>query len=222
VELPHFEKALNLEKLNLGGCELLKQLPSSIGRLRKLTRSLNLGGCKSLTDFLYFVEDLNISRLILEGCEQLRQIPPSIGHLRNLTVLNLRDCKSFVNLPHFVDHLNLKELNLEGCVQLRQIHPCIGNLRKLVYLNLKDCKSIVSFPSNILGLSSLEYQSLFGCSNLHSIDLSEDSIRCLLSSLPIFSCMRELDLSFYNLLKIPYAFGNFQCLEKAMFKGKQF
>ncbi|RZC09323.1 Disease resistance protein TAO1 [Glycine soja] len=229
VELPHFEQALNLEKLNLGGCELLKQLPHpllrqihpSIGHLKKLTH-LNLKYCKSLVNLPHFAEDLNLEELNLQGCVQLRQIHPSIGHLKKLTHLNLKYCKSLVNLPHFVGDLNLKELNLEGCVQLRQIHPSIGHLRKLTVLNLKDCKSLVSFPSNILRLSSLTYLSLFGCSNLHSIDLSEDSVRCLLPSYTIFSCMRQLDLSFCSLLKIPDAFGNLHSLEKLCLRGNNF
>ncbi|KAL3016973.1 hypothetical protein AAZX31_06G246800 [Glycine max] len=45
-------------------------------------------------------------------------------------------------------------------------------------------------------------------------DAHKDSVRCLLPSFPIFSCMRELE--------IPYAFVNFQCLEKLCLRGNNF
>ena len=47
-------------------------------------------------------------------------------------------------------------------------------------------------------------------------------VRCLFPSFSIFSCMRELDLSFCNLLKIPDAFGNLHCLEKLCLRGNNF
>ncbi|KAH1247725.1 TMV resistance protein N [Glycine max] len=244
IEVPNFGEALNLEELNLKGCIRLRRFHPSIGFPRNLTY-LNLSGCNSLVELPHFEQALSLKVLNLKGCGKLRQLHLSVGFPRNLTYLklsgcnslielphfeqalnlerlNLRDCKSLVNLPHFVEDLNLKELNLEGCVQLRQIHPSIGHLRKLTVLNLKDCKSLVSLPSNILGLSSLRYLNLFGCSNIHNIHLSEDSVRCLLPSFPIFSCMRELDLSFCNLLKIPDAFGNLHCLEKLCLRGNNF
>ena len=40
--------------------------------------------------------------------------------------------------------------------------------------------------------------------------------------MPILSCMRELYLSFCNLLKIPDAFGNLHCLEKLCLRGNNF
>ncbi|KAG4385637.1 hypothetical protein GLYMA_12G137901v4 [Glycine max] len=50
----------------------------------------------------------------------------------------------------------------------------------------------------------------------------KDSVSHLLFSLPIFSCMRELDLSFCNLHKIPGAFGNLHCLECLDLMGNNF
>ncbi|KAL3017062.1 hypothetical protein AAZX31_06G251100 [Glycine max] len=49
-----------------------------------------------------------------------------------------------------------------------------------------------------------------------------NQVRCLFPSFSIFSCMRELDLSFCNLLKIPDAFGNLHCLEKLCLRGNNF
>ncbi|KAH1247771.1 Disease resistance protein RPP5 [Glycine max] len=47
-------------------------------------------------------------------------------------------------------------------------------------------------------------------------------VRCLFPSFSIFSCIRELDLSFCNLLKIPDAFGNLHCLERISLSGNNF
>ncbi|KAG5020609.1 hypothetical protein JHK87_016464 [Glycine soja] len=41
----------------------------------------------------------------------------------------------------------------------------------LTYLNLKNCKSLVSLPNSILGINSLEYLNLSGCSKLYNTEL---------------------------------------------------
>ncbi|KAG4968018.1 hypothetical protein JHK87_033669 [Glycine soja] len=114
-------------------------------------------------------EAINLERLNLKGCTLLRKIDASIGLLRKLAFLNLKDCTSLIKLQFFGEALYLETLNLEGCTQLRKIDPSIGLLRKLTILNLKDCKNLVSLPSIILGLNSLEYLSLSGCSKMYNI-----------------------------------------------------
>jgi len=71
--------------------------------------------------------------------------------------------------------LNLEGINLHGCIQLRNINPSIGLLRKLVFLFLVDCKSLVSLPNTILGLSSLKYLNVSGCTKLYKNVLLDEA-----------------------------------------------
>ncbi|KAL3016967.1 hypothetical protein AAZX31_06G246300 [Glycine max] len=221
IEVPNFGEAPNLASLNLCGCIRLRQLHSSIGLLRKLT-ILNLKECRSLTDLPHFVQGLNLEELNLEGCVQLRQIHPSIGHLRKLTVLNLKDCISLVSIPNTILGLNSLECpSLSGCSKLYNIHLSeelrdARYLKKLRMGEAPSCsQSIFSFLKKWLPWPSMAFDKSLE-------DAHKDSVRCLLPSLPILSCMRELDLSFCNLLKIPDAFGNLHCLEKLCLRGNNF
>ncbi|KAL5147613.1 TMV resistance protein N [Glycine soja] len=221
IEVPNFGEAPNLATLNLCGCIRLRQLHSSIGLLRKLT-ILNLKECRSLTDLPHFVQGLNLEELNLEGCVQLRQIHPSIGHLRQLILLNLKDCKSLVSIPNTILGLNSLEcLSLSGCSKLYNIHLSeelrdARYLKKLRMGEAPSCsQSIFSFLKKWLPWPSMAFDKSLE-------DAHKDSVRCLLPSLPILSSMRELDLSFCNLLKIPDAFGNLHCLEKLCLRGNNF
>ncbi|XP_028237896.1 protein SUPPRESSOR OF npr1-1, CONSTITUTIVE 1-like isoform X2 [Glycine soja] len=221
VKLPDFAEDLNLRQLNLEGCEQLRQIHPSIGHLTKL-EVLNLKDCKSLVKLPDFAEDLNLRELNLEGCEQLRQIHPSIGHLTKLVKLNLKDCKSLESLPNNILRLSsLQYLSLFGCSKLYNIRSSeeqrgAGHLKKLRIGEAPSrSQSIFSFFKKGLPWPSVAFDKSLE-------DAHKDSVRCLLPSLPIFPCMRELDLSFCNLLKIPDAFVNFQCLEELYLMGNNF
>ncbi|RDX86046.1 TMV resistance protein N, partial [Mucuna pruriens] len=205
---------------------LVKQLWKGTKPLHNLKR-LNLFCSESLIKMPDLGEAINLECINLEGCIKLKQIHSSVGLLRKLTILNLKNCTSLIKLPYFNQDLNLEMLYLEGCRQLEEINPSIGLLRKLTFLNLKDCKSVVSLPNSILGLNSLKYLNLSGCSKLFNIQLlgkgrDGDSDSCLLPSLSTFPCMRELDLSFCNLVQIPDAIGNLSCLEILKLSGNNF
>ena len=201
----------------------------------------------------YIGDALYLESLDLEGCIQLEEIGLSIVLSPKLTSLNLRNCKSLIKLPRFGEDLILGKLVLEGCRKLRHIDPSIGLLKKLRELNLKNCKNLVSLPNSILGLNSLQYLNLSGCSKLYNTELlyelrdaeqlkkididgapihfqstssysreHKKSVSCLMPSSPIFPCMRELDLSFCNLVEIPDAIGIMSCLERLDLSGNNF
>ncbi|RDX86042.1 TMV resistance protein N, partial [Mucuna pruriens] len=224
----------------------VKQLWKGTKPLHNLKR-LNLSYSQSLIKMPDLGEAINLECINLEGCKKLKQIHSSIGLLRKLTILNLKGCTSLIKLPHFQEALNLETLILKGCIQLQKINPSIGLLRKLTFLNLEDCKSLVSLPNNIMGLNSLEYLNLSGCSKLQLLGeardgeapirshttlsvikwwlysrVHKDSVSCLLPSSTTFPCMRELDLSFCNLVQIPDAIGNLSCLEKLELRRNNF
>ncbi|KAG4390261.1 hypothetical protein GLYMA_06G260100v4 [Glycine max] len=149
----------------------IKQLWEGTKPLPNNLRHLNLSGSKNLIKMPYIGDALYLESLDLEGCIQLEEIGLSVVLSRKLTSLNLRNCKSLIKLPRFGEDLILKNLDLEGCKKLRHIDPSIGLLKKLEYLNLKNCKNLVSLPNSILGLNSLQYLILSGCSKLYNTEL---------------------------------------------------
>ncbi|KAH1127672.1 hypothetical protein GLYMA_06G259400v4 [Glycine max] len=148
----------------------IKQLWEGTKPLPNLRR-LDLFGSKNLIKMPYIEDALYLESLNLEGCIQLEEIGLSIVLSPKLTSLNLRNCKSLIKLPRFGEDLILGKLVLEGCRKLRHIDPSIGLLKKLRELNLKNCKNLVSLPNSILGLNSLQYLNLSGCSKVYNTEL---------------------------------------------------
>jgi len=70
--------------------------------------------------------------------------------------------------------LNLERIYLEGCIKLEKLNPSIGLLRNLAILNLRNCKNFVSLSNTILGLDSLEYLNVSGCSKLYNNELLDE------------------------------------------------
>ena len=162
----------------------------------------------------------------------------------NLKIMSLCYSENLVKTPDFRGTPNLERLDLEGCTKLAHIHPSIEHLRKLVYLNLRSCTSLMSHAKSIFGVSSLQVLDLNGCSKLfHSQllenarhDKSDTAIQCqstssinndivgsvMMPSLPGLDCLRELCLSFCNLLYIPDTIASLRCLERLFLNGNNF
>ncbi|KAG2396988.1 TMV resistance protein [Vigna angularis] len=163
--------------------------------------------------------------LILSG-DSIQRLWEGTKPLPNLKRLDLSFCKSLVEMPDVAEALNLERINLEGCIQLEKLNPWIESLRKLVLLNLRNCIKLVILPNTILGLNSLKYLDVRGCSIdskclLDEARNAEHLISCLSPSF-LFPCLRELDLSFCNLVKIPEDIGKLHCLEILSLEGNNF
>ena len=128
----------------------------------------------------------------MENCKQLKRIDPSIGLLEKLRELNLKNCKNLESLPNSILGLNsLKYLNLSGCVKLYNT--------ELLY-ELRDAGQLKKIG---IDGAPIHFQSTSSYSRQH-----KKSVSCSMPSSPIFPCMRQLDLSFCNLVEIPDAIGN--------------
>ncbi|WJX50837.1 hypothetical protein P8452_37088 [Trifolium repens] len=111
----------------------------------------------------------------------------------------------------------------QGCVKLVQIDSSIGILRELVFLNLKNCENLICIPNEISGLTALKSLKLCGCSKaFNNPKAREDFSSCVLPSLPSFSCLTELDISFCRLSQIPDALGCLTWLERLNLRGNNF
>ena len=89
---PEIGLLLALTRLNLEGCEQLKELPPEIGHLTALAY-LSLEGCEQLKVLPPEIGQLTaLTHLYLHGCEQLKELPPEIGLLTALAHLYLTGC----------------------------------------------------------------------------------------------------------------------------------
>ncbi|KAG5032947.1 hypothetical protein JHK85_016929 [Glycine max] len=205
IKMPYIGDAVYLESLDLEGCIQVEEIGLSIVLSQKII-SLNLRHYKSLIKLPQFDEDLILEYLDLQGCQKLRHIDPSIGLLKMLTYLNLKYCKNLVSLPNTLLGLNsLEYLDLSGCSKLYNF--------QLLY-ELRDAEQLKKID---IDGAPIHFQSTSSYSREH-----KKSVSCLMPSSPIFPWMRELDLSFCNLVEIPDAIGIICCLESLDLSGNNF
>ncbi|PRQ54529.1 putative TIR domain, winged helix-turn-helix DNA-binding domain-containing protein [Rosa chinensis] len=190
----------NLERILLGGCKSLVQLPSSFQNLAKLT-FLSLNGCSNLKILPEMpgnlevlglrgtaIEELpssiwsleKLHRLTLNTCEELKSLPSSTCRLNSLPILHLLGCRSLESLPVELPSA-LKELYLSDCESLGSLPAQLPS--GLKELKLRNCKSLGSLPVELpSGLKRLE---LISCKSLGSLPVELPSG---LKELKLISC----------------------------------
>ncbi|CAN6563493.1 unnamed protein product [Malus baccata var. baccata] len=111
------------------------------------------------------------------------------------TSMNFRGCEFLEKIPDLSGSPNLKHLVLSDCKSLVEVDDSIGFLDKLVYLNLNGCSKLKRFATR-LGLRSLEWLYLKGCTRLGSFPEIEEGKMKSLTDLDIRqSGIRELPSS---------------------------
>jgi len=132
-----------LDKLDLGKCTSLTNLPESIGQLKELRN------------------------LMLSSCESLELLPGNIGVLTNLEFLNMAQCKQLKSLPDSIGNLSsLCDLSLIGNSTLTELPESLGNLLNLKKLDLSNCSGLEfeSFPDTLCTLTALREVEFGSCS----------------------------------------------------------
>ncbi|XP_062012756.1 disease resistance-like protein DSC1 [Rosa rugosa] len=164
VEVPDLSMSVNIERINLEGCEGLVELPSYFENLHKLT-SLNVSWCRNLS----VLSDMpcNVVSLMLAGTA-IEDLPSSIWSQEKLVELNLHCCCWIKKLPNSIWKLYfLTSLDL-SCTSIEGLPPSIECLPGLKILDLQNCKRFVSLPTSICKLKSLEDLLLNGCSSFEN------------------------------------------------------
>lgn len=144
-ELPHSIGELkDLERLCLSGCDELRELPDSIGRLASLL-------------------ELDLS------CTKVTELPDSIGNLRKVKMMRISHSQ-ITRMPGTIGMMEkLEEFHAKKCVNLKGNIPSgIGSLSFLKILNLSHT-CVRSVPTTINQLSHLQELHLEGCHELEQI-----------------------------------------------------
>ncbi|KAK0597382.1 hypothetical protein LWI29_024729 [Acer saccharum] len=129
-------------------------LPESIGNLKRL-RYLNL------------TKNIKIRRLpkslLLGGCKELEELPTDIGNLVNLRILVFSSKQRHLTENGIGCLTSLRRLGIGSCYNLEYLFEDIGRLKALRTLTIGDCPKLVSLPPGVKDLSSLENLMLSDC-----------------------------------------------------------
>ncbi|KAI5315254.1 hypothetical protein L3X38_044430 [Prunus dulcis] len=222
TEVPNLSRCLNIECINLGGCERLVEIPSYFQHLGKLTY-LKLEDCRNLKNLpempcnlevlLLFdtaIEELpssvwsheKISHLDIRNCGHLKSLPSNSCKLKLSNSFSVEGCKSLCEMWELPRNTTVLELSGTTIKELR--NTSIESVVGLTAIKLINCKSLVSFPTNIWKLKSLESLDLSGCSKFqHFPEISE-----------AMKHLEFLNLSGTLVKEVPPSIGNLVALQK--------
>ncbi|CAA0395537.1 unnamed protein product [Arabidopsis thaliana] len=227
-EIPDLSLAINLERLDLAGCESLVTLPSSIQ---------NVIDCKKLESFPTDVNLESLKYLDLTGCLNLRNFPAIKMFLDDCLIIDIEvdDCFWNKNLPAGLDYLDclksccirpeyLTSLNVSGC-KLEKLWEGIQSLGSLEEMDLSESENLTEIP-DLSKATNLKRLYLSGCKSLVTLPSTIgnlQNLRCLymkrctgLEVLPTdvnLSSLKMLDLSRCSSLRtFPLISTNIVCL----------
>ncbi|KAG7579402.1 Toll/interleukin-1 receptor homology (TIR) domain superfamily, partial [Arabidopsis thaliana x Arabidopsis arenosa] len=170
-ELPDLSNATNLERLELGDCMALVELPTSIGNLHKLENlvmrncislevipthinlasleHITMTGCSRLKTFPDF--STNIERLLLRGTS-VEEVPASIRHWSRLSDFCINDNGNLKRLTYFPERVELLTLSY---TDIETIPNCIKGFNGLKSLDVSGCRKLTSLPELPMSLGLL-------------------------------------------------------------------
>ncbi len=170
--LSNIAKHPNLTVLTINCLENLKELPDSIGKLRKLKELKidNGNGCSMNPVIPDSIGDLTaLEKLTLYGAQDPRgkgpqpsarhSFPSAMSKLKKLVYLDLGR-NALDEIPIFVKDLShLKEFRFQWNMKLKSIPQFISNLRELTTLKL-DSNGLEDLPDFLSTMPKLKFISL--------------------------------------------------------------
>ncbi|KAH0864421.1 LOW QUALITY PROTEIN: hypothetical protein HID58_081632 [Brassica napus] len=190
----------SLEELNLTATAL-KNLPSSIGKLKNLQK-LYLMHCASFSKLPDTINELkSLKKLFING-SAVEELPLNPGSLPSLTDFSAGGCKHLKQVPSSIGGLNsLLDLELDW-TPIETLPKEIGGLHFIRKLVLRNCKSLKVLP-----------ESLGDMDTLHSLCLEGSNIEKLPES---FGKLENLVLLRMNnckkIKRLPESFGDLKSL----------
>ncbi|KAF8006106.1 hypothetical protein BT93_K0417 [Corymbia citriodora subsp. variegata] len=201
---PNLSRCLSLERLTLQNCSNLKEVDSSIEKLKGLTH-LEIMGCNDLQNLPKEIGGLrNLKHLCIIQGSKMEKLPSSIGELTQLEFLSLIHCKNLRKLPKSIGDLtSLLELDLSG-TNIVELPDSIKNFKQLKVMSLKN-SSIRRLPAGIGMLTRLEKLDASYCSQL---------VGELPTEIGKLSSLNILNLSFTGVCAVPTSINSLVRLQK--------
>jgi Leucine-rich repeat (LRR) protein len=187
-ELPDLSTATNLEYLIMSGCISLVELPSSIGKLRKLLM-LSLRGCSKLEALPTNINLESLDYLDLTDCLLIKKFPEISTNIKDLklTKTAIKEVPSTIK-----SWSHLRKLEMSYSENLKELPHALDIITTL-YINDTEMQEI---PQWVKKISHLQTLGLEGCKRLVTIPQLSDS----LSQLVVTNCesLERLNFSFQN------------------------
>lgn len=120
IELPSIEKLTHLEVFDVSGCDKLKKIDGSFGKMSYLHK-VNLSGTN------------------------LSELPNEISELSNIKELIISNCSMLNALPNLEKLIHLEIFDVSGCTELAKIEGSFENMSYLREVNLSRTK-LETFP----------------------------------------------------------------------------
>ncbi|KAK7324667.1 hypothetical protein VNO77_28409 [Canavalia gladiata] len=227
----HWAREVQLPRIPFPGLVAFLRLHASVNTIPESTmieyivgedlphlKMVDLNNSINLTETPNFEGSPRLERLDFTGCTNLVRVHPSIGLLSKLAFLSLRNCSNLVTIDfgNVCNLGNLGVLHLSGCTKLEST-PVFSGVVNLEYLDFDGCTGLSSVHPSIGTLTKLKFLSLIDCTKLAYLPLipatfSSSHLKFLIS----------MDLSFCNLLEVPAAIGQLECLERLNLQGNKF
>ncbi|CAN8238004.1 unnamed protein product [Cochlearia groenlandica] len=189
TKMPRLSSAVNLEHIDLAGCNSLVGVSKSISYLHKLV-FLNLKDCSKLESVPSMVDLESLKVLNLSGCSKLENFPEISPNVKELYMGGTM----IQAVPSSIKNLVLLEkLDLENSSRLKYLSQSICKLKHLETLNLSGCTSLERFPDLSRRMKCLKF-----------LDLSRTAIKELPSSISYLTALEELRfVDCKNLVRLP-------------------
>ncbi|KAF8085519.1 hypothetical protein N665_0665s0028 [Sinapis alba] len=154
-------KLQHLQHLNLNRCNLIGEIPSSLGNLSHL-KGVDLSSNNLLGEIPSSIANLSHLRYLdLSNNNLVGEIPSSLGNFSHLKYLDLSINNLVGEIPSSLGNLShLTELYLYVNHLIGEVPPSIGNLDQLKVMNLGSNNLSGNIPSSFANLNKLSYLSL--------------------------------------------------------------
>ncbi|KAJ0265709.1 Disease resistance protein RML1A [Hirschfeldia incana] len=183
-ELPDLANATNLEILDVGECQSLVEIHSSVGNLPKL-EELDMNLCRNLQVVPSLFNLSSLEKVSIMGCDRLRKLPDMSATITELRIVDtmLEEFTASIMLWSSLEGLSISGSVIPGVfstqphvvklmversgADIERIPDCIKDLYGLERLWIIGCPKLASLPELPWSLTTL---GVWNCESLETLE----------------------------------------------------